>query len=201
MTFINIYAPSGNDLKQCRRTFFGETLMRNLSHRKNRPILIGDFNCVLKELDTEANFLQKKSNELKDIVEIFCYSDAYRVLHPEKVEFSFYRPNCAASRLDRVYIPSHMSSKLASVQYRATLSDHKMLKVEIDIGVSQCEKNETENVWKMNTSILENSDFMENFSFFFKELEKYQEVYTDICEWWDLLVKPRIRIFCQKFGK
>ena len=55
LSFINIYAPSGNAFKAERRRFFGETLLRNLQLRGNLPFLIGDFNCVLNRQDTVEN--------------------------------------------------------------------------------------------------------------------------------------------------
>ena len=46
LCFVNIYAPSGNINKAEKRSFFGETLFRNIRIRKNLPILIGDFNWI-----------------------------------------------------------------------------------------------------------------------------------------------------------
>ena len=101
--FINIYAPSGSQNRQSRREFFGQDIFRFVRSFSNHslPILAGDFNSILSSRDTERNFVDKKCPVLKDLVESFYYSDAYRLLHPEGVAYTFYRPNCAASRLDR----------------------------------------------------------------------------------------------------
>ena len=104
---LNLYAPSGGNNKTARRNFFGQDvfhLIRGLGSSPY-PILAGDFNCVLSAKDTERNFGDKKCPALQDLVSGFNLSDAFRVVKPDVSEFTFHRPNCAASRLDRFYIP------------------------------------------------------------------------------------------------
>ena len=55
----------------------------------------------------------------------FNYSDPYRLLNPDGKDFTFCRPNCAASRLDRFYLPPHLSGKVESVSHHTSFSDHK----------------------------------------------------------------------------
>ena len=125
-SFFNIYAPSGSNNKQSRRIFFGQDvfrLVRGLD--KTPPILAGDFNCVLSSKDTERNFPEKKCPALKDLVNDFQYCDPYRLLHQDGEDYTFCRPNCAASKLDRFYIPPQLVGKAKSVTHHASLSDHK----------------------------------------------------------------------------
>ena len=101
-TFENLYALSGSQNKQSRRIFFGQDIFkvaRGLT--KYTPILGVDFNSILLSKDAENNFHEKKCPALKNLVDDFNYSDAYRSLHPEKREYTFCRPNFAASCLDR----------------------------------------------------------------------------------------------------
>ena len=115
--FANIYAPSGSQNRQSRRTFFGEDIFRIVRGiGKSIPILGGDFNCVLSPLDTESNFNDKKCPALKDLVDNFNYSDAYRHLDPAGQEFTFCRPSCSASRLDRFYVPQDLLDQIISVK-------------------------------------------------------------------------------------
>ena len=69
------------------------------------PIIIGDFNCVLSAKDTENNFANKTCPALADLVKGFNYTDAFRIVKPDILEYTSHRPNCAASRLDRFYVP------------------------------------------------------------------------------------------------
>ena len=61
---------------------------------------------------------------LKDLVENFNYSDGYRFLNPDGGDFTFFRPNCAASRLDRFYLPQSLLGNISSVSHHASLGDH-----------------------------------------------------------------------------
>ena len=75
--------------------------------------------------DTERNFADKKCPALHDLIETFNYSDVYRLLHPDGEEYTFFRPSCAASRLDRFYAPPGLIQGVRSVTHNASLSDHK----------------------------------------------------------------------------
>ena len=96
-SFLNIYAPSGSQNKQARRIFFGQDIFRIIGTFGNSPpIICGDFNCILSASDTERNFADKKCPALKDLIDNFNYSDAYRATNPDGDDFTFCRPNCAA---------------------------------------------------------------------------------------------------------
>ena len=133
-SFVNIYAPSGSQNKQSRRIFFGQDVFRVMrSVDKTLPILGGDFNCVLTAKDTEKNFFDKKCSALKELVENFNYSDAYRLLNPIGEDFTFCRPSCAASRLDRFYVPQYLAGGVKSVTHHASLADHKYVVMKITL--------------------------------------------------------------------
>ena len=113
-TFLNMYAPSGSQNRNTRRDFFGQDIFRLVRSFDNAsyPVLGGDFHSILSAQDTERNFADKKCLALKDLIDTFNYSDAYRVLHPNGSDYSFYRPSCAASRLDRFYVPQNLMDTL-----------------------------------------------------------------------------------------
>ena len=50
--------------------------------------------------------------------------------------------------------------------------------------------------WKLNTSILQDDDFLENFETFYGKIRSKIDEFHDIANWWDLLAKPAIREFC-----
>ena len=200
-TFLNIYAPSGSQNRQQRREFFGQDLFRLVRGCTSGffPILGGDFNSVLSAKDTERNFADKKCPALQDLVNSFNYADAYRTLHPDGQDYTFYRPNCSASRLDRFYVPPNMLESVKSVTHQASLGDH--LYVCMTMILPNLSKNfdpppSSSPYWKLNTSILKDEDFLENFSKMYSKLQAKISDYPDIADWWDNCAKPRIRDFC-----
>ena len=64
-SFVNIYAPSGSQNKQARRSFFGQDIFRIVrGFDKSVPILGGDFNSILSPSDTERNYAEKSAQPL-----------------------------------------------------------------------------------------------------------------------------------------
>ena len=198
--FLNIYAPSGSQNKQARRIFFGQDIfrvMRGMS--KIPPILGGDFNCVLSAKDTENNFVDKKCPALKSLIDNFNYSDPYRLLNPEGGDFTFHRPNCAASRLDRFYVPQHLAGGVKTVSHHASLADHKYVVMNItlpDINILPEPVKSNTTYWKLNTSILKDEDFLQNFANMYQKLRLKIPEYKDIADWWDFCAKPSIKMYC-----
>jgi exonuclease III len=99
------------------------------------PVLVGDFNCVINQIDTEDQAFvsnRKFSQELFNIVRDFLYIDAFRVLFPVKVQFSWHRRGNSSSRLDRMYLPPLLESRPRVVLYIPTVSDHHALLVRLE---------------------------------------------------------------------
>ena len=200
-TFINIYAPSGSQGRQARRDFFGQDLFRAIRGLPGSscPILVGDFNSILSALDTERNFNDKTCPALKDLVDNFNYTDAYRLLHPHGRAYTFFRPSCAASRLDRFYLPQNLISNVRSVSYKASLGDHHGVSLKLslpDLVKGPASMPSSSPYWKLNTSVLKDEDFLENFSVMYAKLQARIQDYPDIADWWDNCAKISIRKFC-----
>ena len=96
-------------------------------------MLMGDWNCVTKEVDVEKNYDQKKSDALANLEETFNLDDAYRSLHPlaSAADFTFYRPSVSRSRLDRAYLSPKVRSELESMSHEPGLGDHAILVVSL----------------------------------------------------------------------
>ena len=105
-SILNIYAPSGSDKKVERGLFFARDVFQAFSIGSSPWILGGDFNCVLEQLDIEngTGFNQKRCPQLSDILATKNLLDIFRHMHPRTKEFTFFRTNCAPSRLDRFYM-------------------------------------------------------------------------------------------------
>ena len=50
--------------------------------------------------------------------------DIFRHMHPRTKEFTFFRTNCAPSRLDRIYISHQHLQEVNQIQHVASLFDH-----------------------------------------------------------------------------
>ena len=55
--------------------------------------------------------------------------------------------------------------------------------------------------WKLNTSTLQDDDFLENFEEIYGNLKTKIGDYPDISDWWDLCAKPAIRNFCMRVSE
>ena len=136
-TFLNVYAPSGSANRRERSLLFSSQIFPHLlaMHAGLLPVLAGDWNCLLAAEDTTANFREKFSKDLDNLVKTFNYSDTYRTLHPHTAEFTFHRASCSPARLDRVYLPPHLATSLRSASHHAGVADHWAVHVELELDV------------------------------------------------------------------
>ena len=157
-TIYNVYPPSGSQSRQDLAVLFTREIFPHIMQLQGTflPILVGDWNCLTAAQDTTRNFRDKYSKELDGLIKAFKYSDAFRVLYPRKVEFTFYRVSCAPSRLDRVYLPPHVAAKVLSVAHHPGLADHWVLEVVLDLEISNQEipARPPRTHWKLNTLVL-----------------------------------------------
>ena len=54
-------------------------------------------------------------------------------------------------------------------------------------------KNTSSSYWKLNTRILKDEDFLENFAGLWDVLKLRQEKFSDIADWWNVVAKPNIK--------
>ena len=197
---MNLYAPSGSAKKHDRYLFFSNHVFQTLIlDNITSWIWAGDFNCVLKAIDIEdgRGFDSKKCPVLADITSAGSLFDPFRFLHPHKKEFTFFRPGCAASRLDRFYLSRDLESDVCSVSHHPSLSDHCAAKLVLS-WLSNTSYNAVPPIsyWKLNTLILKEDTFMASFRPFWKHLLSSQNDFLDVSDWWDLRAKPEIKNFC-----
>ena len=204
---LNIYAPSGSGAKHDRNRFFACDIFRAVNlYPFSSWLVSGDFNAILSPLDVENGFGfgQKNCPMLADLIKLKNLTDVFRHVNPGKAEFTFFRPNVSPSRLDRIYITTELLNEVTSVEHIASLSDH--LGVFMEMTMTCVKRVNTprvsrESYWKLNCSILNDDDFLENFSKLWTDLKAVQNDYIDIADWWDELVKPCIKEFCVVFSK
>ena len=115
-----------------------------------------------------------------------------------------FQAKCCASRLDRWYIQECLISKVAFVDHIASLSDHCAVRLDLNLEICRSSfnvSNNSQTYWKLNARILKDEDFLPNFSTFWLSLQTLKAEHSDIADWWDAVVKPRIRKFYILFSR
>ena len=167
-SILNIYAPSGSDKKVERGFFFARDIFQAFTLGSSPWILGGDFNCVLDKMDIEngTGFNQKRCPQLSDLVSTKNMQDIFRHMYPRTKEFTFFRTNCAPSRLDRFYISREHLKEVCLIQHVASLSDHcgVLLDLRVKNVIFSKMKPSSITYWKLNTRILKDEDFLDNFA-------------------------------------
>ena len=199
----NLYAPSGRGRRMERRVFFGETLERVIrGSLPQLPFFLGDFNCILANIDAAHNPQQKKCECLKHVVDTYGYIDVYRASFPGVPGYTFVRNN-TASRLDRIYVPHTLSQLVQDIRILpAAFSDHAAvyMKITLNIIYQPTGVRRRRTYWKLNNSILTHVDFLDNFVDLYEGLRLDMAGYADICDWWEERAKPMIVLFLKQFS-
>ena len=196
---INVYGPAGKLSMQARRRFFGESLFSKLAGFSTFWLL-GDFNCVISQLDTSGNFKDKFCPVLKDLVDTMKLVDGYRDLYPNGSDYTWIRQGFHPSRLDRVIYPSSARDKVLDVLHQASLSDHKALIVKIAAEkVPASRKRYQQCYWKLNTSCLGEEDCLQTLEDIFQNLSLKKDDFPDASEWWEH-TKKTVCSFLKKYG-
>ena len=164
--------------------------------------MAGDMNCILGNKDARNNPNQKKCEALRMLVNKFNLKDAFRHLHPNKIEYTFHRAN-SASRIDRFYIPANMIPHLVSTcHHPQSFSDHCISEMVIcvpDILANKKNFIPRSSYWKMNVHTIDD-DFLDNFSEIYAKARVHLDDFNDIADWWELKLKPMFRFFCKSFS-
>ena len=152
-TLLNCYFPSGTsgDIRQdFKMEFLADFHQYVKALRKKRPklIIVGDYNIAHTEIDihdpvrnkTNSGFLPEERAWLSQWFDD-GFTDAFRFLNPEKVEYSWwsYRANARANnkgwRIDYQSVSDNLKDRLIRAQQLndAMHSDHCPVLVEIDL--------------------------------------------------------------------
>ena len=128
------------------------------------------------------------------LVNNFNLKDAFRHLHPNKIEYSFHRAN-SASRIDRFYIPANMIPQLVTASHHPqSFSDHCIAEMVIcvpDILATKKSFIPRSSYWKMNVDTIDD-DFLENFAEICGRARNHLDDFDDIADWWELKFKPSL---------
>ena len=203
-SFVNVYAPSGRAKRRERQVFFGETLERLVrSFEHSLPVIMGDFNCVLSNIDAANNPEQKKCPALHQLIRLYVYTDVFRDKFPAMPGYTFLRNN-TASRLDRFYIPGELVPHSNFVKIiPAAFSDHLAIQLNIagaGVWVRQANVKKNRSYWKFNNSVLDHQDFLVNFEDMYVQAKSTQNQHDTIAMWWEDCARPMIVTFLKQFS-
>jgi exonuclease III len=203
LRIINVYAPSGRSKRLERRILFEQVLLPAVQESlPELPVVVGDFNCILSNIDAANNPQQKKCEVLARLMSSFDYVDIFRSFYPNLSLYTFIRPN-SASRLDRIYVPQYLvqSCDLPEI-IPAAFSDHSAVTVSLTVtGVQHAEvRRRSKSYWKLNNSILDHDDFMDNFRDLYQRVKTTTSDYDDIADWWEKGAKPMFQTFLKQFS-
>ena len=152
-TLVNCYFPSGSsgELRQAIKFDFLKDMfewINQLKKERSKIILVGDYNIAHEEIDIHNPKTNKKNSgflpeEREWMTKWFAngFTDAFRFLEPEKVEYSWwsYRANARANnkgwRIDYQSVTDNLKDKLIKAQQLSDVkhSDHCPVYLEIDL--------------------------------------------------------------------
>ena len=201
-SFLHIHAPSGAHLSAERDDFFRRDVAAAVASLPTPPIIIGDFNCVLRPLDTAGVFRNKRCPPLADLVAAYRLVDAFAFLTPAMASFTFFRRNTPGSRLDRAYLPPTIAPGLLVATHFPSLSDHSALFLTLPGSLLAASPPPLpSSYWKLNTSLLQDDDFLPSFAAMWGRLVALRPAGVCPADWWEQVAKPGCRDFCIAFSK
>ena len=192
---VNIYAPSGANLRKDRERFFTQDLIYFLRHVNDDIILGGDFNSVIRTED-QASQCNNYSRACHSLVTDLNLADVWTLLHPNSVQYTFFT-RTSQSRIDRFYISRSLQNAIHSVNVTPLVfSDHEGVKIQIagQPKIRICGKG----VWKVNSSILSDKEIKREFHEKYEQIKRRKNRFHSVTEWWLTVAKPGIRNFLKR---
>lgn len=124
-------------------------------------------------------------------------------MFPRDPGYTFIRNN-TASRLDRIYVPGRLRQFCQQVEIvPVAFSDHQCLSSVIRMrGAWRGEEGNgrRSSYWKLNNSVLDHHDFLNNFEHTYRRLQLSKEWHHNAADWWEESAKPVIQTFLKQFS-
>jgi exodeoxyribonuclease-3 len=146
LELIGVYAPSRDDSAEKvarKRRFLAELLTAIGFREPSATVVIGDLNIVERGRRASERVFQEWEYELYEELPRIGWLDAYRALHPDRVELSWSDAEGHGFRFDHTFITSDLRERLGRCEYvhetrESELSDHSAMLLELE-GVSAVE--------------------------------------------------------------
>lgn len=188
-TLCNIYAPSGTAQRADRERFFNNTLAYYLRRRTSHTVLMGDFNCVLRQCDATGYNL---SPALQTAVRQLQLFDVWEQLQPQAQGYTYISHN-SASRLDRIYVTQGLRNQLRnSDTHVCSFTNHKAVTARICLPHLGHESGR--GYWSLRPHLLtpENiAEFRNRWQYWTRQRRNF----PSWMRWWLEFAKPQIKKF------
>lgn len=162
-TIFSIVCLYGPNNTTARKSFFKKVDLFVKENGIGIPIIGGDFNETLKNIDRISPSNNHKNNKpvssLKSLLKDNNLIDIWRVMNENIQQFTWRRKDKSqASRIDLILIDSNLRPQIdtckikpATIQY----TDHLSVCLTFKTGASEKGRG----FWKLNNSVLENKDY------------------------------------------
>ena len=200
LKILNVYSPAGTNMNNERREFFSRHILSQL--RLNNMMMAGDFNCVTEQQDVEENFRNKRSIELRDLIQTFSLTDVYREGNPDAREYTFHRPGSSRARLDRIYVSRELYPSVRRCEHITVLSDHKAVVVEMELdGQTRRRSKKPQHSWKLNNSILQYDELLQGLQTAVNRRISNLEDENDLPQLWEETIIPEITAMLKEYSQ
>lgn len=153
-------------------------------------LLCGDFNSVMDPCRARRNAGGASVTDTPDVLvslfrNISCV-DAWRSCHPTQQAFTSLCPDgTCASRIDLVGCPISWLSSVSSCDiFACPVSDHSTVSLSLKSLPDAVLRGP--GFWKLNTSILAESDYVGEISAFWSAWRCSRDSFSSLLDWWDL---------------
>ena len=149
------------------------------------PIILGgDFNSVLDPCDRSSpiTYVEKTAYNLKAVLSSYALEDIWRVQNPSSKEFTFSSSCSSFSRIDKFYTFRNFRDIFNKPRIDPfSHSDHDRISLTLNFSAPK----RGPGIWKLNTSILKEQEFISSINKFISDWEQSQESFPSLIEWWE----------------
>lgn len=194
---LNVYAPN---TISARADFFSS--LTGIIKGGVSTILGGDFNCVedsfLDKIGGDQHVGASDLRELNALNQLFNLVDIYRCKNPSAQGFTWSNKTVSC-RLDKFYVSKDIAENCSSASITCfPFSDHDGPTI-ICSPVSSVARGP--GVWKFNTNLLRNAEFVEKIRQFLCHWHSRREDFVDHLDaWWDIC-KKKMKHICIHYSK
>ena len=199
INFINIYAPNHEN----EQISFINSLY-NLCSSAKIIFLSGDFNAVTNSRDRISPIGSKGLKNFEvEWVKFFKNFKIKEILYEQNLSQNqkmTWGNNGCFSKIDRVYVSEQLFDCVRYIDiFETTRSDHKAILASLDFKMNKkSKKKKFYNPWKLNESILSDSEVVIGLKVIFSEIILFKKKYNKL--WYDFFI-DKVTLFLKKMSR
>lgn len=132
---IGIHAPDGHGDPTLQTAYWRYLVETACAHKDDACVVMGDFNTGRHKADEEG-----KSFRCTSLLGLLCtygYTDAWRSLHPQTREYTWFSHKGGGFRIDAAYVSAPLAGRLTGARHAqelraAGISDHAPVVIELN---------------------------------------------------------------------